>query len=515
MNRATRSLATASALATSALVVGIASAEPVAEDRLAAALVTLESMAAKSVADGAVPGLAIAVVHDDKVAFLKGFGLRQTGRPETVGVDTVFQLASFSKPISSTVVAAMVGKHLIGWDSRIADLAPDYQLRDAYPSQQVTVRDLFAHRSGLPGSAGNDLEDIGYGRETIMHRLALVPPSSSFRAGYAYSNAGLTMGALAAARASGLDWETAAEDFVFKPLGMASTSYRHSDFEGRADAAQLHVRIGDAWTALVKRDADAQAPAGGASSSVRDLAQWMRLELGRGIHDGAPLIPAEAIAETHEPVMARGPDPIRGNPTFYALGWAVEYTPRGVKWGHAGAFSNGARTLVSLYPDSELGIVVLTNAFPTGVPEGLAESFFDLVFEGEVARDYFAPWNALYASLFEPAIAEASRTFATPPEPPSPARPDAAYVGTYAGAYAGTATVTAAAGTLTLALGPEGRARYPLTHFDRDIFLSHPSPEMPEMPGMARFTLGPDGTAVSITIDSLDANGLGTLTRVD
>ena len=71
------------------------------------------------------------------------------------------------------------------------------------------------------------------------------------------------------------------------------------------------------------------------------------------------------------------------------------------------------------------------------------------------------------------------------------------------------------AGTLTLALGPEGRARYPLTHFDRDIFLSHPSPEMPEMPGMARFTLGPDGTAVSITIDSLDANGLGTLTRVD
>lgn len=513
MKRSKRNLA--AALTASTLLAGIASAEPVAEDRLAAALVALDAMAAKSIADGAVPGLAIAVVHDDKVAFLKGHGLREAGRPETVGVDTVFQLASFSKPISSTVVAAMVGKDLVDWDSRIAELAPDYRLRDAYPSQQVTVRDLFSHRSGLPGSAGNDLEDIGYDRETVMHRLALVPPSSSFRAGYAYSNAGITMGALAAARPSGLDWETAAEEFVFKPLGMSSTSYRYSDFEARADAARLHVRVGDAWTALVKRDADAQAPAGGASSSARDLAQWMRLELGRGVHDGAPLIPPEAIAETHEPVMARGPDPIHGNPTFYGLGWAIEYTPRGVKWGHAGAFSNGARTLVSLYPDSGLGIVVLANAFPTGAPEGLADSFFDLVFEGEVARDYFTPWDALYASLFEPAIAEAKRTFAAPPEPASPARPDAAYVGTYAGAYAGTATLTAEAGALTLAVGPEGRTRYPLTHFDRDIFLNYPSPEMPEMPGVVRFTLGPDGTAVSITIDSLDANGLGTLTRVE
>ncbi len=325
-----------------------AAERPIEAERLAPALVELEAMAAKAVADGAVPGLSIAVVHDDKVVYLKGFGLREMGRPEMVDADTVFQLASFSKPISSTVVAAMVGKGLVGWDDRVADLAPDYRFHDAYPNQQVTVRDLFAHRSGLPGGAGNDLEDIGFDRETIMHRLALIAPTSSFRAGYAYSNAGITMGALAATRPSGLDWETAADRFLFQPLGMGATSFRYADFEGRANAAKLHVRIGDAWTALVKRDADAQAPAGGASSSARDLAEWMRLELGRGVYDGAELIPAAAIGETHEPVMARGADPIHGNPSFYALGWAVEYTPRGVKWGHAGAFSNGARTLVAL-----------------------------------------------------------------------------------------------------------------------------------------------------------------------
>ena len=494
---------------------GVAFADPIPEERLAGALTELEAMAAKSVAEGDVPGLAIAVVRDDKVVFLKGFGAREAGKPEGVDTDTVFQLASFSKPISSTVVAAMVGKHLVDWDSRIAEIAPDYQLQGAYPSQQVTVRDLFAHRSGLPGSSGNDLEDIGFDRETIMHRLALVPPSSSFRAGYSYSNAGITMGALAAARPSGLDWETAAEEFLFKPLGMASTSYRYADFAGRANAARLHVRVDGAWTALVKRDADPQAPAGGASSSVRDLAEWARLELGGGVHDGERLIPAEALAETHQPVMARGPDPASGDPSFYGLGWAIEYTPHGVKWGHAGAFSQGARTLVSLFPDQGLGIIVLSNAFPTGVPEGLADSFFDLVFEGRVAEDHFARWNALYDGLFGPEIEAAKRAFAERPEPATLARPAEDYVGTYANDYVGTATVSGTDGSLTLVLGPEGRARYPLTHFDRDVFIDYPTPEMPDVPDLVRFTLGPDGAAESITIESLDANGLGTLRRLD
>ncbi|TIN30067.1 MAG: beta-lactamase family protein, partial [Mesorhizobium sp.] len=68
-------------------------------------------------ADGAVPGLAIGVVHDDKVIFLKGFGHREAGRPEPVDADTVFQIASLSKPISATVVAALVSDGVVSWDS--------------------------------------------------------------------------------------------------------------------------------------------------------------------------------------------------------------------------------------------------------------------------------------------------------------------------------------------------------------------------------------------------------------
>jgi CubicO group peptidase (beta-lactamase class C family) len=90
----------------------------------------------------------------------------------------------------------------VSWDSRIADIDPTFQLSEAYPTAQVTLRDLFAHRSGLPGNAGNELEQLGYDRDTILQRLRLVKPESSFCSKHSYSNFGLTEGAVAAARAA-------------------------------------------------------------------------------------------------------------------------------------------------------------------------------------------------------------------------------------------------------------------------------------------------------------------------
>ncbi len=492
---------------------GSAPAEPVDRDKVMAALPRLDAMAQQLVADRSVPGLAIAVVHNDQVVFLKGFGLREMGKVGAVDPDTVFQIASLSKPVSATVVAALVSAGVVDWESRIADLDPAFRLHDPYPSAEVTVRDLFAHRSGLPGSAGNDLEAIGFDRETVMHRLRLVPPSSSFRAGYSYSNAGLTAGALAAARPTGQAWEDVAETRLFKPLGMASTSARAVDFISRADRAALHVDVGSGWEARVQRNADVQAPAGGVSSSARDLAQWMRLELAKGQIGGKRLISAEALAATHEPLMARGTNPVTGDASFYGLGWNIEFGRHGLSWGHAGAFSAGARTLVQLYPESSIGIVVLANAFPSGAPEGLADSYFDWVFEGRQRQDWLAAWDGMYGALFGPAGTMAKATYAPKPAP-SPALPLAAYAGRYRNDYVGDVVISDKYAALTLELGPKGEQSYRLTHFDRDCFLVYPTAEMPDTPSPVRFAIGPDGRAESVMIEFLDDNHLGTLARV-
>lgn len=249
------------------------------------------------------------------------------------------------------------------------------------------------------------------------------------------------------------------------------------------------------------------------SSTARDLTQWMRLELGKGVLDGEPVISADAIAATHEPLFARGASPVGGGSAFYGLGWGVAFGRHGLSWGHAGAFSVGGRSLVTLYPDAGLGIVVLSNAFPTGVPEGLADSFFDLVFDGSVRQDYVSAWNAVYESLFGPAIAAAKARYAQAPVPPNLALPDAAYLGDYANDYVGPAQVVLRNGMLTLVLGPEGARSYPLRHFDRDLFLYVPDSEMPDKLSALSFTVGSDGRAEAMTIESLDSNGLGTLRR--
>ena len=505
--------ATLCAVLVSLILSAAAIAQPASREKVVAALPALQALAELAVARGDVPGLAIAVVRGDEVLYLAGFGVRQTGGAAKVDADTVFQLASLSKPISATVVAALVGDGTLSWDSRIRDIDPGFALHDAYPTAEVTVRDLFAHRSGLSGNVGNDLEGLGYTQGEILHRLRLAKPAFSFRGGYAYSNFGLTEAAVAAARVSGKGWEEVSEERLYKPLGMDATSSRYRDFVARPNRAALHVKIDGAWAAFTRRNADSQSPAGGASSSARDLAQWIRLELGKGRLGDRQIVDAMALAQTHLPAIVRSIDPQTGVAGFYGLGWNVDYSSRGVEWSHAGAFSAGARTVVRLLPEQGLGIVVLTGAFPTGVPEGLAASFVDLVFDGKPSRDWVAHWNELYDThLGAGAMKAAVAPFATPPTTPHAALPLAAYVGTYANDYVGEARIEDAGPALALRLGPADR-RFVLKHFDRDLFLYAPSAETPGWLVPVAFAIGPDGKASQVTIGDLNADGLDVLLR--
>jgi CubicO group peptidase (beta-lactamase class C family) len=129
-----------------------------------------------------VPGLAVPIVYQDKVVFLNGYGVRKAGERARVDPDTVFQLASLSKPISSTMVAALVGTHDVNWDDRIADLDSRFKLSDLSVSAQVTICDFLSQRSGLANSSGDTLEDLGFTRSEILHQMRLLPlPGTSIR----------------------------------------------------------------------------------------------------------------------------------------------------------------------------------------------------------------------------------------------------------------------------------------------------------------------------------------------
>jgi CubicO group peptidase (beta-lactamase class C family) len=473
------------------------------------AIQALDGIVQKALARSGVPGLSIAVVRDDKVVYAKGFGVRQAGTDQRVDENTVFQLASVSKPLGATVIARLVGQGLADWNAHVVKDLPGFALSDRYVTRHVTVGDLYTHRSGLPDHAGDLLEDLGYGRAQVLNRLRF-EPLAPFRTTHIYTNFGLTAAAQAVANARGTTWEDLSRQVLYEPLGMNSTSSRYVDYANAANHAVLHVQVGDHWEPRYTRQPDAQSPAGGASSSVADMARWLRLQLANGKFNGEQVVEEKALIQTRCPyTISNPPDTSLGRASFYGLGIGVSYDEAGrVRFSHSGGFALGAATAFTLLPSENLGVVVLTNGMPNGVPEAVIATFLDLVELGKVQRDWLEGYQQVFARLSENHSKLAGQT---PPAKPIPAKPNAAYVGRYENPYVGPAQISAANGGLVLKLGPNGM-EFPLQHWDGDTFAYYPSGE--NALGISAVTFKVNGgRATQLTLENFDENRLGTLSR--
>src|SRR6266700_8115904 len=485
----------------------------VTSEQVTHAIQELEKLAQKQVQENALPGLAIAVVFQGKAVYAKGFGVRDTNTKQPIDADTVFQLASVSKSIGSTVVAGLVSEGKITWDSKVGILDPTFAMFDPWVTREITIRDMYAHRSGLPEHAGDLLEEFGFSRVEILHRLRYQHPGSSFRSHYAYTNFGMTEGGIAAAKAYALDWEDVSKQKLYTPLGMASTSSRYADFVARPNKALGHVRVDGKWAQKFKRDPDAQSPAGGVSSSVNDLTKWMRLQLANGKFAGKQIVDKKALAETHHPHMLTGFSPFTGLPGFYGLGWNVSYDEEGrLRLSHSGAFALGAATHVNLVPGEQLGIVVLTNAYPIGIGEALGTIFLDIALYGKPTQD----WLVLFKQRFSNPAAIGTVLgfdYSKLPGSPSPASKNSAYLGNYTNDYFGDISIIDKDSGLAIVQGPKNKT-FPMKHYDRDTFTYETEGENAVGRSGITFTVGPDGKSAQVVVENLNVRGEGTFKRV-
>jgi len=457
-----------------------------------------------------IPGIAVAIVRGGKTVYAKGFGVKDAskgnGQDNKVDADTVFQLASVSKSVGATVVAHEVTDNVISWDTSVVSKLPWFALSDPYVTGHVTVADLYSHRSGLPDHAGDNLEDLGYDRRQVLERLKYLP-LAPFRISYAYTNFGLTAAAEAVAAAAGKSWEDLSDEVLYRPLGMTSTSSKYADYVARPNHAVDHVKVGDKWEPRFQRDADPQTPAGGVSSSVNDMARWLTMVMANGTYNGQRIISPEALLPAITPqvisVAASSPQARAGT---YGRGFNASVTSSGrTQYSHSGGFSSGAATNFAVMPSEDIGIIVLTNAAPYGVPEALSAQFMDLVQYGQIREDWVALYKNGLAPLNDP---EGSLVGKQPPANAAPQRPVSDYVGVYANDYWGPATVTESEGGLQLSLGPKNQT-FNLNHWDGDTFTFSLTSEN-----------APSGTISKATFDNktlnleyFDSDKLGTFTR--
>ena len=488
------------------------SAPGVTAERVASAISQLPAIAQDAMDRTGVPGLAIAVVYEDEARYLDGFGIREVGVEGDVDADTVFQLASVSKCLASTVVAALMDNGAIGWETRIADIDPSFALSDPWITAHLTLADLFSHRSGLADHAGDALEDLGGTRDEVLHALRYLKPAGEFRASYAYTNFGLTAAAVAAATSAGTVWEDLVVNKLYAPAGMTRTTSRHDEFVSQDNRAVGHVRRDGDWIHAFDRQPDAQSPAGGVTSSVRDMSQWLRVQLNRGLLEGNQLVPAAALGETHAPHNIRSEieDPSTQVAAFYCLGWELNYDAfQNVVLSHSGGFAYGAATAVGMLPAFGLGIVALTNATPMGVAESVMLSFLDICRTGVVSTDWVARFEPAIVQFEAPLYGQA---VVDPPVVVLPASDPTAYVGTFENDFYGNLEVVEEGEFLAMLLGPR-QELYLLTHYTRDVFTYAPVGENATGPSAVTFSLDAAGQATQVVVENLDLYGAGTFIR--
>ena len=325
----------------------------------------LDAYYSKALKDWDIPGMSIAIVKDGKIVFSKGYGVKELGKPEAPDEHTLYAIASNSKAFTSAAIAQLVQEEKLSWNDKVRDYLPYFALYNPYVSQETNIRDLLSHRVGLKTFSG-DL--IWYrstlGPEQIIRRVKFLPKSYDFRSGYGYSNVMFITAGEVMKAVTGKEWGQNIQERFLNPLGMTRTITTTKELLKKGNAATPHGLIGDSHKPIEWEDWQNVAATGGIISSVRDMSQWMIFNLNHGIWGKDTLLTAASrnmLWMPHNTFMidhtsADKSTHIRG----YALGWSIaDYRGR-LRVGHTGGYT-GMLSAVTLIPDEQLGVVVLTN----------------------------------------------------------------------------------------------------------------------------------------------------------
>lgn len=479
---------------------------------LSSAIAAIAPQARDLMAATGVPGVAVAVVHDGKTVYSEGFGVADLRTAQPVNADTVFQIASVSKPVGATVIAKQVSDGVVSWNSPVTRSLPRFALKDPWVTAHLTIADLYSHRSGLPDHAGDDLEYLGFNRTQILNRLRYLP-LAPFRAHYAYTNYGIMAGALATAVASKREWSRLSEDAVYSPLGMNRTTSSYEEYISFPNHAVGHERVNGAWRVTPEQfNDDAATAAGGVASTVNDMAKWEAMVLGGGSVNGTQIIKSSVLRQALFPHNLSTPLPPSVNqpPGQYGYGFGIAANGLGhTVISHSGAFAQGAASFVGMIPASHLGIVVLTNGYPVGLAEALGMTFLDNAEFGTPTQDWWSVYSRAFANIVQTV---GTLTGAPRPSHVSAAKPAASYVGTYANAYFGKAIVSEKGGRLTLSMGPSGQRQWKLDHWNGNTFAFRI--DLPEVDPSSVSAVTFNQATTTMRIEYFDANGLGTFHRV-
>lgn len=468
-------------------------------------LAAIDAYAQKVLVDQGQPGMAIAVVRDDKAVFAQGYGTKELGRNSPVDANTVFAIASNSKAFATATLAILVDEGKIKWDDKVSKYLPEFEMYDPWVTSELTIRDLVTHRVGLDTFSGDLLwYEATYKPEEILERVRHLKPVSSFRTRYGYQNLMFIAAGEVVKKVTGKPWCTFVKERILDPLGMSRTTCSVNNLPD--NAAWPHNESGGSMRVLHRGNVDGSSSAAALNSSVNDLSKWIRTQLGRGTFEGKQIFSRERSWEMWQPYMAQQVAEPRDRstpPTQFrgvAMGWFVsDYRGRKIVE-HSGGL-DGMLSYTVLIPELNTGFVILTNSESPAF-RVMRSKMID-IFTDAPERDYNAEALA-GAERSKAASAEAmKRVDATRVAGTRPTLKLADYAGTYGDKLYGDITVSEENGRLVMRFLPSPRFVADLEHWHYDTFVIRWRPSVAyNFPrGFVTFTIDRNGKTDELKID--------------
>ena len=316
-----------------------------------------------------IPALAVAIIKDGKVVktFIDGVTDYESNTP--IDENTLFMIGSNSKAFTTTLMATLAQEDAVSLKDPVVKWLPYFKLHDPWLTQNVDIVDVLSHRVGFETFQGDFLNfDNELTSEEIIKKFALIKPTHQYRETWGYFNTGYTIAGEIIKSATGKTWAEQLQEKIFTPLEMKNSLALSKDIIKSSNRTLAHTIIDGEPVVIDYGDIDATAPAGSISSSISDMSKWVITLLADGRYQGKQVIPTKAIEATRTPrsIMGDARSPFR----LYGLGWDIEAFDGHKLIMHTGGI-HGYVTSVTMLPEKNLGIVILTNTDSNYLFEGL------------------------------------------------------------------------------------------------------------------------------------------------
>lgn len=365
-------------------------------------LATIDSLMNKILKDQHLAGFAVAVVKDDEIIYSKGFGYRDVANKKPVTPNTLFAIGSTTKAFTASLIGLLQKEGKLAYDGKAIDYLPSLRFYNQEMNNQITIRDLMAHRTGLSRYDYSWLLFNTANRDSIIHRVRFMEPTASVREKWLYNNFMYLAQGMIVENMTGKTWEQNIHEKFFMPLEMTRSTTDFKSFINDSDVSLPYVTVED--SILKKIDyynINGMGPAGSINSSVNDMANWLKVWISGGTFNKKEILPSNYIREAASSQMVIAPelpavqaDVFLGN---YGFGWMIS-SYRGHYLVEHGGNINGFSANAAFFPTDQMGIVVLTNQNNSPVPNLVRNSIADQVFNLKAIN-----WNGLAKSSTEKA----------------------------------------------------------------------------------------------------------------